>query len=52
MRQIWNWSLEVGLYPGILLGVRTYNEKWFTECVLYLPFVNIITTVYYTEPDE
>tara|TARA_R110001606_G_scaffold83693_7_gene190803 strand:+ start:786 stop:926 length:141 start_codon:yes stop_codon:yes gene_type:complete len=33
-----NWELTIGLYPGILLGLRTYQEKDFNEHVLYLPF--------------
>ena len=22
-----NWSLSFGFYPGILLGIRSYNEE-------------------------
>lgn len=35
------WSITVGLYPGILFGFRTYQEKDFSTHVLYLPFVDI-----------
>ena len=35
------WSLAIGLYPGILFGFRTYEEKDFNTHVLYLPFVDI-----------
>ena len=35
------WSLTIGLYPGILFGVRTYEEKDFNTHVLYLPFIDI-----------
>jgi hypothetical protein len=35
------WSIEIGLYPGILFGFRTYQEKDFSTHVLYLPFVDI-----------
>ena len=39
------WMIELGLYPGILLGVRTYEEKQFTTYVIYLPFVDIAITI-------
>ena len=35
------WSIEIGLYPGILFGVRTYVEKDYSTHVLYLPFIDI-----------
>ena len=35
------WSLTIGLYPGILFGIRTYEEETYTTHVLYLPFVDI-----------
>jgi hypothetical protein len=35
------WSITIGLYPGILVGFRTYEEKDFNTHVLYLPFVDI-----------
>ena len=39
------WMIELGLYPGILLGVRTYEEEEFTTYVIYLPFVDMAITV-------
>jgi len=36
-----NWSLTIGLYPGILFGYRGYVEEGFTTHVLYLPFIDI-----------
>ena len=39
------WCLEVGLYPGILLGSRAYKEEDFTTYVIYLPFIDIAFTV-------
>ena len=36
-----NWELSIGLYPGIVIGIRSYVEKEFVEHVLYLPFVDI-----------
>lgn len=35
------WSLTLGFYPGILFGVRTYEEETYLIHVLYLPFVDI-----------
>jgi len=35
------WELSVGLYPGILIGIRTYVEPEYKQHVLYLPFVDI-----------
>jgi len=35
------WSLEIGLYPGILFGMRSYGYETATVHVLYLPFVDI-----------
>ena len=32
-----NWEITVGFYPGLLIGIRTYEEKEFNEHVLYLP---------------
>ena len=35
------WSISLGLYPGILFGMRSYKEKEYTTHVLYLPFVDL-----------
>ena len=35
------WELSIGLYSGILLGIRSYINKDYSEHVLYLPFVDI-----------
>tara|TARA_B100001175_G_scaffold142682_1_gene121072 strand:- start:236 stop:397 length:162 start_codon:yes stop_codon:yes gene_type:complete len=42
-----NWTLSIGFYPGILIGIRTYEEKNQTTHVLYLPFVDIALEIYY-----
>tara|TARA_R100000541_G_C1874780_1_gene81424 strand:- start:629 stop:784 length:156 start_codon:yes stop_codon:yes gene_type:complete len=43
------WSMSVGMYPGILFGMRTYREKTSTEYVLYVPFFDISITIYNEE---
>ncbi len=35
------WELSIGLYPGILLGIRSYMNENYNEHVIYLPFVDI-----------
>jgi hypothetical protein len=35
------WSIELGLYPGILLGIRSYDMEDYKIHVLYLPFIDI-----------
>ena len=36
-----NWTLSVGFYPGICLGIRTYVEPDQIAYVLYIHFVDI-----------
>ena len=40
------WQLEIGLYPGILIGIRTYEQTTVNEHVLYMPFIELCLTVY------
>tara|TARA_R110000823_G_scaffold12062_1_gene40513 strand:- start:400 stop:558 length:159 start_codon:yes stop_codon:yes gene_type:complete len=40
------WLLEIGRYPGILFGFRSYEEKDFVTHVLYVPFIDIAFTKY------
>jgi len=40
------WSIEIGFYPGILLGVRSYSEEDQITHVLYLPFVDLALTIF------
>ena len=43
------WQVQLGFYPGILLGIRTYKtiedyddfEMHETESTLYIPFFHI-----------
>ncbi len=40
------WSIEIGFYPGVLIGARTYLEPEQTTHVLYVPFIDIAVTFY------
>jgi len=40
------WTIEVGFYPGMLLGVRTYEEPEHTTHVVYIPFVDLALCIY------
>tara|TARA_B100001059_G_scaffold198036_1_gene203735 strand:- start:306 stop:455 length:150 start_codon:yes stop_codon:yes gene_type:complete len=41
-----SWTIEVGFYPGMLLGIRTYEEPEHTTHVLYIPFVDLALCIY------
>jgi|TARA_R100000935_G_C2782386_1_gene142278 hypothetical protein len=36
-----SWVIELGFYPGILTGFRTYDMEFSVTHVFYLPFVDI-----------
>ena len=36
-----DWSISVGIYPGILFGMRTYYGDTHTQVVFYLPFIDV-----------
>ena len=40
-KEKWNWSLSIGFYPGILFGIRAYEEEDILTYVFYIPFVDI-----------
>ena len=40
------WSLEFGLYPGILFGFRSYEDEEKGIHVLYIPFVDLALFIY------
>jgi len=41
-----NWTLSIGLYPGVLIGFRTYQDEESSTHVLYLPFVDIALVIF------
>ena len=44
-----SWELSLGLYPGILIGIRSYQNEELTDHVLYLQLFEICLTVYHDE---
>ena len=44
-----NWELSLGLYPGILLGIRSYPGENVSDHVIYLPFIDLCLTIYHGE---
>lgn len=36
-----SWSLSLGTYPGILLGIRSYEGDTHRQHVIYLPFIDL-----------
>ena len=40
------WSLSIGTYPGILFGLRSYEEENQTTHVAYLPFIDVALEIY------
>ena len=41
-----NWDLSFGTFPGILFGMRTYQEEYRNNPVIYLGFLDICLTIY------
>jgi hypothetical protein len=40
------WDISIGLYPGILIGLRTYKNKLHVSHVLYLPLIDLCINIY------
>jgi len=58
MKSLIGWGLTIGLYPGMLFGIRTYDNVVINgdevdesltvvEYVLYLPFIEIALILNY-----
>ncbi len=41
-----SFELTIGLYPGILIGFRSYVEEDHSTHVFYLPFVDFALTLF------
>ena len=45
-----SWELSSGMFPGFLIGIRSYEDGDFrTDYVLYLGIFDICLTLYYEE---
>ena len=40
------WDLSIGVYPGILIGMRTYHAEEKISHVFYLPLIGLCITIY------
>jgi hypothetical protein len=40
------WELSFGTFPGLLFGIRTYQEEFKTNHVFYLGFLDICLTIF------
>ena len=40
------WAVSLGFYPGILFGMRTYEEEKQTAFVFYIPFIDVAIEIY------
>jgi len=41
-----DWELSFGTVPGLLFGVRSYKDKFKTNYVFYLLFVDVCLAIY------
>jgi hypothetical protein len=41
-----NWELSFGTFPGLLFGIRTYQEQTKANHVLYIGFLDICLTIF------
>ncbi len=46
MKEKPTYSIEIGFYPGILFGIRTYDEPEQITYVFYIPFVDLALEIY------
>lgn len=40
------WSFRISTYPGVLLGIRTYDKRNHNSHVLYFPFIEFELIIY------
>ncbi len=41
-----DWAFSIGFYPGILFGMRSYDESTQITHVLYIPFIDFALEIY------
>jgi len=42
-----DWEFTIGLYGGLLIGIRHYEQTNCTDYVLYLPLIDFCLTIYH-----
>ena len=47
-----SWALSIGLYTGIVLGFRSYEQADRTTHVAYIPFIDLALEVYKNVEEE
>jgi hypothetical protein len=40
-KDVKEWTVSLGFYPGILFGIRSYEGPKHRQHVLYLPFIDL-----------
>ena len=49
-KQYTGWEMSTGIFPGILFGIRTYEDgDYQVDHVLYLGCIDICLSLYYEE---
>ncbi|MBC8436763.1 hypothetical protein H8D85_00405 [bacterium] len=46
------WEVSIGMYPGLVLGVRSYKQQDRVDHVFYLPLFDLCITVFTKEKKE
>ena len=46
------WEINIGIFPGLLVGARTYRGEGMNNHVLYLLFIDICLTTYFEENES
>tara|TARA_R110000803_G_scaffold41753_6_gene89727 strand:+ start:2285 stop:2428 length:144 start_codon:yes stop_codon:yes gene_type:complete len=41
MKEEKGYTITLGVYPGMLFGIRAYEEEDYITYVIYLPFVDL-----------
>ena len=42
-----DWELSIGTYTGVLIGIRSYQERSKSNHVFYIPFVDFCVTFWH-----
>ena len=46
------WEVSIGMYPGLVLGLRSYKQEDRVDHVFYLPLFDLCITVFIKEQKE